>query len=103
MKRRRAIQTLAIAAASLPLLRSSVHADWSAEALAKVDDLTAGDVLVLRDIAATVLPSALGRKGQDQAVDDFLKWLREYKEGVALSHGYGDPRLVKSGPAPASS
>jgi hypothetical protein len=93
MKRRRAIQTLAIAAASLPLLRVSLHAE----------DLSAGDVLVLRDVAATVLPSALGRKGQDQAVDDFVKWLREYKEGVPLSHGYGDPRLVKSGPTPASS
>jgi hypothetical protein len=93
MKRRRAIQTLAIAAASLPLLRVSLRAF----------ELTADEVLVLRDVAPTVLPSALGRQGQDQAVDEFLKWLRDYKEGVALSHGYGDPRLVKSGPSPASS
>lgn len=93
MKRRRAIQTLAIAAASLPLLRVSLRAF----------ELTADEVLVLRDVAPTVLPSTLGRQGQDQAVDEFLKWLRDYKEGVALSHGYGDPRLVKSGPSPASS
>lgn len=91
MKRRRAIQTLAIAAASLPLLRVSLRAF----------DLSASEVLVLREVAATALPSSIGRQGQDRAVDDFLKWLQDYKEGVALSHGYGDPRLVKSGPSPS--
>lgn len=92
MKRRRAIQTLAAAAASLPLLRVSLEAQ---------QELTAEQVFLLRDVAATVLPSAIGRKGQDAAVDAFLTWIRGYKEGVALSHGYGEPRLVKSGPTPA--
>lgn len=92
MKRRRALQTLATAAAALPLMRVQLRAD----------ELPADQVLVLRDIAATVLPSAIGPTGQDEAVDQFLRWLREYKEGVALSHGYGAPRLVKSGPSPAS-
>lgn len=92
MKRRRAIQTLAAAAASLPLLRVSLEAQ---------QELTAEQVFLLRDVAATVLPSAIGRKGQDAAVDAFLTWIRGYKEGVALSHGYGEPRLVKSGPSPA--
>lgn len=92
MKRRRAIQTLAAAAASLPLLRVSLDAQ---------QELTAEQVFLLRDVAATVLPSAIGRKGQDAAVDAFLTWIRAYKEGVALSHGYGEPRLVKSGPTPA--
>ena len=91
MKRRQALQTLATAAAALPLMRVELRAD----------ELPADQVLVLRDIAATVLPSAIGRKGQDEAVDQFLRWIREYKEGVALSHGYGEPRLVKSGPSPA--
>ena len=91
MKRRRAIQTLATAAAALPLLRVSLEAE----------DLSADHIFVLRDVAGTVLPSSIGRKGQDQAVDDFLKWIRDYQEGVALSHGYGEPRLVKSGPSPA--
>jgi hypothetical protein len=92
MKRRRAIQTLAAAAAALPLLRVSLDAQ----------DLTADQIFLLRDVAGTVLPSSLGRKGHDAAVDSFLGWIREYKEGVALSHGYGEPRLVKSGPTPAS-
>ena len=91
MKRRRAIQTLAAAAAALPLLRVSLDAQ----------DLSADQVFLLRDVAGTVLPSAIGRNGQEAAVDAFLTWIREYKEGVALSHGYGEPRLVKSGPTPA--
>jgi len=97
MKRRRALQTLATAAAALPLMR----AELSAVDLSRVDELPADHVFVLRDVAATVLPSTIGRKGQDEAVDQFLKWIRDYKEGVALSHGYGEPRLVKSGPSPA--
>lgn len=101
MKRRQALHTLASAAAALPLLRVPVEADLSAGALAQVDQLTAEQAFVLRDIAATVLPSAIGRKGQDEAVDNFLRWIRDYQEGVALSHGYGEPRLVKSGPSPA--
>ena len=91
MKRREALQTLATAAAALPLLRVPLQAQ----------ELSADQVLVLRDVAATVLPSGLGPKGQDDAVDNFLRWIRDYKEGVPLSHGYGDPRLVKSGPTPA--
>ena len=101
MKRRQALHTLASAAAALPLLRVPLEADLSAEALAKVDELTADQAFVLRDVAGTVLPSAIGRKGQDEAVDNFLRWIRDYKEGVPLSHGYGEPRLVKSGPSPA--
>jgi hypothetical protein len=91
MKRRRAIQTLASAAAALPLIRVSL--DGQA--------LSSDHVFVLHDVAATVLPSAIGRSGQDDAVDNFLRWISEYQEGVALSHGYGEPRLVKSGPSPA--
>ena len=49
----------------------------------RAQQLTADDVFVLRDIAGTVLPSAIGRKGQDEAVDNFLSWIRDYKEDVA--------------------
>jgi hypothetical protein len=90
MKRREALRTLATAAAALPLSRVELRAD----------ELPADHVTVLRDIAATVLPSAIGDKGRQDAVDNFLRWMRDYKEGVALSHGYGEPRLVKSGPSP---
>lgn len=78
------------AAAALPLMRVSLDARELAPVL----------VFVLHDVAATVLPATIGPKGQDDAVRAFLTWLREYREGVALAHGYGDPRLVKSGPSP---
>jgi hypothetical protein len=92
MKRRRALKTLATAAAALPLMRVELRAD----------ELPSAQVAILRDVAATVLPSAIGSRGQNDAVDQFLAWIRDYKEGVALSHGYGEPRLVKSGPSPAA-
>jgi len=91
MKRRTLLQWLASSAASWPLMR----ADLSALDLATAQELQPDQIFVLHDVAATVLPSAIGRQGQDDAVGNFLKWLREYKEGVALSHGYGEPRLVK--------
>lgn len=91
MKRRQALRTLATAAAALPLMRVPLEAQ----------DLTSDQIFVLRDVAATVLPSTIGSKGQQEAVDNFLRWIRDYKEGVALSHGYGEPRLVKSGANPA--
>src|SRR5690348_5811191 len=93
MKRREAIMTLITSAAAVPLMRVELRAD----------EIPAEQVSILRDVAATLLPSAIGGKGQNDAVDNFLRWIREYKEGVALSHGYGDPRLVKSGPSPAAS
>jgi hypothetical protein len=92
MKRRRALQTLATAAAALPLIRVPLEAQ----------EVSSDHVFLLRDVAATVLPSAIGRKGQDEAVDNFLRWIRDYQEGVPLSHGYGEPRLVKTGPTPAA-
>ena len=97
MNRRVLLQWIVSSAAMLPLRR----ADLSAIGLAKADELSAGHVFVLRDVATTVLPSVIGAKGQDAAVDDFLRWLRDYREGVPLSHGYGEPRLVRTGPSPA--
>ena len=91
MKRRTLLRSLSAAAASLPLARVSLQAQ----------DLASDQVFLLRDVAATVLPSAIGSKGQNEAVDNFLRWIRDYKEGVPLSHGYGEPRLVKTGPSPA--
>ncbi len=97
MRRRALLQWLVSGAASLPVWR----VDLSAAILEQAGELSTSHVFVLRDIATTVLPSALGGKGQDGAVDEFLRWLREYREGVPLSHGYGEPRLVRTGPSPA--
>ena len=91
MKRRALLHLLGQTAAAVPLMRVPLGAQ----------ELSADQVFLLKDVAATVLPSAIGPTGQDEAVDQFLRWIRDYKEGVALSHGYGEPRLVKSGPTPA--
>ena len=91
MNRRVLLQWIVSGAATLPLLRVTLRAD----------ELSAGHVFVLRDVATTVLPSEIAAKGQDAAVDEFLRWLRGYQEGVPLSHGYGEPRLVRTGPSPA--
>lgn len=98
MERRQALKALTTAAAALPLMR----VELSALEMAIAQELQPDQLLVLHDVAPTVLPSAIGAKGHDEAVGNFLTWIREYKEGVALSHGYGDPRLVKSGPSPRS-
>jgi hypothetical protein len=97
MKRRVLLQWMVSGAAAMPVLRASA----AAATLTQPGELSAGQVFVLRDVATTVLPSVLGAKGQDEAVDNFLRWLRDYREGVPLSHGYGVPRLVRTGPSPA--
>ena len=46
-------------------------------------------------------PSTLGAAaGRAAIADKFVAWTRGYREGVALAHGYGHPRLQKSGPSP---
>lgn len=55
---------------------------------------------MLHEIAPTVLPSALGATRTRTVVERFVVWAREYREGVPLEHGYGHPRLRRSGPTP---
>jgi hypothetical protein len=47
-----------------------------------------------------VLPASLGETAVRAVTDKFVAWTRGYREGVALTHGYGHPRLQKSGPSP---
>jgi hypothetical protein len=92
MKRRTALQwivSLATAAVALPV-----------RLFGQPRELTAEAVSLLHEIAASVLPSSLGAAGTRAVVDRFVGWTREYREGVALAHGYGHPRLQKSGPSP---
>jgi hypothetical protein len=63
-------------------------------------DLTPEAIAELHEIATTVLPSTLGAAGVRSVTDKFVAWTRGYREGVALTHGYGHPRLQKSGPSP---
>jgi hypothetical protein len=67
---------------------------------AQPHDLTPEAIAELHEIAPTVLPSTLGAAGVRSVTDKFVAWTRGYREGVALTHGYGHPRLQKSGPSP---
>src|SRR5262245_25076256 len=92
MLRRTLLQWIASAAAILPFARLRLFA--------QPRELTPGAIATLHEIAPTVLPASLGAQRTRAAVDGFVQWTRGYREGVALAHGYGHPRLQKSGPSP---
>src|SRR5438552_244768 len=94
MKRRTILQWLASAAAILPFERLRVFA--------QPRELTSEAIAILRDVAPTILPASLGATRIKATVDRFVEWTRGYREGVALSHGYGHPRLQKTGPSPVA-
>lgn len=81
--RRGAIKTLGSVAAAVPAFR------LQAEGL---------DAAVLGAIAEVVLPAEADRPS---AVDAFVRWVREYKEGADTDHGYGNTRVRATGPSPA--
>jgi hypothetical protein len=92
MKRRTLLQWIASVPAALPLQRLRVFA--------QPRELTPDALATLRQIAPTVLPSSLGAQRVGAIVDGFVAWTRGYREGVAMSHGYGHPRLEKTPPSP---
>jgi hypothetical protein len=55
----------------------------------------------LKELAATILPASLGRQGTDAIADQFVRWVRQYRPGAELQHGYGVTRIRFQGPSPA--
>ena len=55
----------------------------------------------LRAIASIVLPAELGRAGTEHVADQFETWVRGYRAGAAMEHGYGFPRLRSKATSPA--
>lgn len=53
-------------------------------------------------LASAVLPQELGAAGQRAAVDQFLRWLRDYRAGAERDHGYGVTGLRTAPPSPAA-
>ena len=92
MKRRTVLQWLAAVPALLPFQ------SW--RVFAQPRELTPDAIAALHEIAPTVLPATLGDNRVRSVTDRFVAWTRGYREGVALTHGYGHPRLQKSGPSP---
>jgi hypothetical protein len=62
--------------------------------------LTPEAVTLLHEVAPTVLPASIGQDRVRSAVEGFVAWTRGYQEGVTLAHGYGHPRVQKTGPSP---
>jgi len=92
MKRRTLLQWTAALAGILPFERLKLFA--------QPRELTPQAIATLHEIAPTVLPSALGGPRTRTVVEGFAAWARGYREGVPLAHGYGHPRLVRSGATP---
>jgi hypothetical protein len=92
MKRRTLLQWLAAVPAVLPFQPLRLFA--------QPRELTPGAIAMLHEIAPTVLPSSLAAAQARGIADKFVAWTRGYREGVALTHGYGHPRLQKSGASP---
>ena len=92
MRRRTLLQALAASVPVIPMTRVRLAA--------QIRTFTPESIDILREVAATVLPASLGPDKITLLVDRFLAWGGDYEEGVALAHGYGDPKLVKSGPSP---
>lgn len=56
---------------------------------------------LLKDVAASVLPQSLGRRGTDAVADQFLRWLANYRAAVTTETGYGNTRIQMTPPSPA--
>jgi hypothetical protein len=92
MQRRTLLQWAASCAAVLPFPHLRL--------LAQPRELTPAAIATLHDISSTVLPASIGADTVRRTVDRFVQWTRGYREGVALAHGYGHPRLQKTGASP---
>jgi hypothetical protein len=93
MKRRALLRLLAVAAGwiriPLPLFAQPVT-------------LSAADEGRVRALAEAVLPSEVTPTGRSEVVDGFLRWIRSYREGAEMDHGYGFTRLRQTPPSPAA-
>src|SRR5580704_13731405 len=52
-------------------------------------------------LAAVVLPSELGPSGVRDIARRFEVWVRDYRPGAEMDHGYGNTRLRTKPPSPA--
>ena len=47
-----------------------------------------------------VLPGEIGGDGRARVVTAFVRWLRDYRAGADMDHGYGFTRLRRTPPSP---
>ena len=96
MTRRLWLRLVGAVAAALPL--SSLRAF----AWAQPQPAPALNTATLGAVAEVVLPSALTAEERADAVSAFVAWVAGYREGADAGHGYGNTRLRRTAPSPAS-
>jgi hypothetical protein len=105
MKRRTLLQSIATVLFTGPFGRITLGGQAAATAptAPTVTTLTASQVATLKAVAAVVLPGAIGDAGRTAAVDRFVQWVKDYREGADRGHSYGSSTLSqRSGPSPAA-
>jgi hypothetical protein len=96
MKRRTLLKTGLTAVAALPLRAVGRRLPPNEGAIGFTD----AQMTSLKAIAATVLPTEIGRAGTDDAAERFARWVKNYKPHADLDHGYGFTRIRATGPSP---
>jgi hypothetical protein len=105
MKRRTLLQSLATLLFTGPLgrIRLGGQTAPTTPAAPTVATLTESHVATLNAMAEVVLPGALGDAGRTAAVERFIAWVKDYREGADRGHSYGSSTLSqRSGPSPAA-
>src|SRR5918994_6869314 len=100
MKRRTLLQLLLGLVAALPA-RVRALGPFDSRALAQGEQ-EALDHARLRAIADVVLPGEIGGDGRARVVTAFVRWLRDYRAGADMDHGYGFTRLRRTPPSPVA-
>lgn len=60
------------------------------------------ETAVLAALAETVLPASLGKDRLRDETERFVRWVREYRPGAEMEHGYGFTRLRRKADSPAA-
>jgi len=68
---------------------------------AQAANFPAGEADTLRALAAVVLPSEAGAPNAGQTAEAFIRWVRGYRAGAEMDHGYGNTRLRSKAASPA--
>jgi hypothetical protein len=92
MKRRVFVQLAVSTVALSPLHRLALFAQEAGFPEASVATLGA--------LAPVVLPQSLGRRAIGLVTEGFLDWLRGYRAGVIMEHGYGRPDVRRTPESP---
>lgn len=91
MQRRTMLQTALAVVAWRPFGRMAAQASFGDAHLPRVVTL-----------AGAVLPQEIGAAGHRAAVDQFLRWVHDYRAGAERDHGYGVTGLRTAAPSPAA-